>query len=128
MVSWPFLTRLKRVVPLSTDRSVLDVEVLHLVLGHGLPCFKRAFQQGGPHCQPRVGRRAAKKIEHGFQRAQRLACPIQTDVTEQAMFDGVPLGAPSGIVAHVDRQPIAIAHLLLELQLPRDVQRDLSQQ
>lgn len=91
--------------------------MLHLVLGHGLPCFKRAFQQGGPHLQPRVGRCATQKIEHSFQRAQRLARPIQTDVTEQAMFDGVPLRAPSGIVAHIDGQPVAIAQLLSEMQL-----------
>jgi hypothetical protein len=93
------------------------VELLHLVLRNGLPFLKRPFQQGSPHRQPGTGRRATKKIEHRFQRSQGLARPIQADVAEQAMLVGVLLGAPDGIMAYPDRQPIAIAHAFLPIEL-----------
>jgi hypothetical protein len=105
------------VVPLATDAVVFDIELLHLSIGHLLPFHIDPIQQSGSYPQPRSGDRAANRVEHRVQTPQWLACPVQTDLAEQPMLNGIPFGAPSGIVADGYGESIAIAHLLLQVLL-----------
>lgn len=109
--------RSDRVVPLATEAVVFDIELLHLSIGNLLPFLVGAIQQSGPHPQTAVSRRATNKVEHGVQTPQWLACPVQTDLAEQPMFDRIPFGTPGGIVADRHGESIPIAHLLLQLLL-----------
>jgi len=59
--------------------------------------------------------RAAKEGQHGFESAQRIACPIGTDMVEQTMFYRVPLRCSRGIVADGDFQAVLVGPAL---QLP----------
>jgi len=45
--------------------------------------------------------------------------PVQADVAEQTMLNGVPLGSPGGIVADHDLDTEAVGELFLELLLPQ---------
>src|SRR5947209_3025528 len=105
------------VVPLATDAVVFDIELLHLSIGHLLSFRIGAIQQSGPYPQPGAGDRAAHRAEHRVQTPQWLTSPVQTDLAEQPMLNGIPFGASSGIVAHGHGESIAIAHLLLQVLL-----------
>jgi hypothetical protein len=106
-----------RIVPLATDAVVFDIELLHLSIRNLLPFLIGAIQQSGSYPQLRLGERATKRGEHGVQTAEWLACPVETDLAEQPVFDRIPFGTPGGIVAHRHAESIAIAQLLLQLLL-----------
>lgn len=74
-------------------------------------------------CFPKLSRTPStgtiKFPDHRLIGPQWLACPILADLTEQAMFDGVPFGSAGGVMADGDRETKAVADPRLELLLPK---------
>src|SRR5262249_50445967 len=74
---------------------------------------------GLPWRDQACGRCSATDVaEHGLPRAQGLASPIETDMTEQPMLNGMPLRAAGRIVADGHRQAKPVTHLGLQLVFP----------
>ena len=105
------------IVPLATHTLLFDVELLHLRIGHLLSFLKGSIQPSSPNRQPGLGGGAAYIVEHDVQVAQRLARPIQADLAKEPMLDGIPFRTPRGIMAHGHAESIAIAELLLQVEL-----------
>ena len=100
-----------------THALVFKVELLHLLIGHFLSFLKDAVEHRRLNRQAGLGGGAPDVVEHEVQTAQRLAGPIQTDLTKEPMLDGIPFRAAGGIMAHRHAQSIAIADLFLQVQL-----------
>src|SRR5262249_7987428 len=88
--------------------SIRDLELRLVGLAH----------RACPHNQTRLRGRATDVGEHDRQRTQRLAFPVLTDRTKQAVLDWVPLGSACRIVADCYRQVESVGHLYLQLVLP----------
>ena len=92
---------------------------LHLRIRDRLAGRVGSFQQDGLDPQPRRRGGVANVPQHRLPCPQRLASPVETDGTEQAVLDGVPLRAARRVVADRDGQPQPVAQLLLQLLLPQ---------
>ena len=65
-----------------------------------------------------LGSGFSDQTQDGWVTIQRLACPMFTDLTEEAMLNGIPLGGSGGIVADGDRHTEPIHQLLLKGMFP----------
>jgi hypothetical protein len=70
------------------------------------------------HLQACCGCRPTDIAQHGVPGPQGLPRPIEADMAEQAMLNGIPLRAAGRIMAHSHCQSQPVAHLLLPLLLP----------
>ena len=95
-----------------------EMECAHLGCDDFLSVWVVAGLEDGVHCQAAQRRGAANEGEQRVLRSQRYAGPVAADLTEEPVFDGVPLRATSGIVAHGHRQPETIADLHLQPFIP----------
>lgn len=96
---------------------LFEVELLHLVIGDLLPFLTSSVSASSMHPQPGLGGGTANILEHGVQTAQRLARPIQADLTKEPMLDGIPFRTPGRIMADGHAESIAITERLLQLEL-----------
>ena len=78
------------VVPLATKGLLMDGERLHLGFGddHALWGSFRCRVWPSLACR---GASVSDELHHSLEGSQRLTTPVLCDVTEEAMFDAVPL-------------------------------------
>ena len=58
-------------------------------------------------------RRTPNESEHHIEIAQRLACPVHTDVAEEPVFYRIPFGARRRVMTQGDCQPEGVTQLVL---------------
>ena len=58
-------------------------------------------------------------FQHDLESPQRLSSPIDTDGTEEPMFNGVPFRSSGWIVAHHDFNMESIRQLVLKAKFPQ---------
>lgn len=58
-------------------------------------------------------RRTPDEPEHHIEIAQRLACPVHTDVAKEPLFYRIPFGARRRVMTQGDRQPEGVTQLVL---------------
>ena len=104
----------ERVVPLWAGRVVLQAEALHRLIGDPLAGLVAAAPQPGADLQAGVGGRPADVADQGLEAAQGFARPVEADVAEEPVLDGVPLRAAARVMADSHRETVLIAQVLLE--------------
>ena len=97
---------------------MLDLERLHHGVGDTLADLIDTCQQTGGDFQPRPGGRATDVAKQRLKAVQGLPRPIEADLTEQAMFNGIPLRAPRRVMANRHRQAEPITESALQLLFP----------
>src|SRR4030088_1663262 len=69
------------------------------------------LESGGCHRTP-------DEPEHHIEIAQRLACPVHTDVAEEPVFYRIPFGARRRVMTQGDRQRERLPHLVCQCLFP----------
>jgi hypothetical protein len=96
----------------------LETEFFHRLIRDPLAGFIAAASQHGINRQSRTRRRSSNIPDRRLEAVQGLARPIQADVAEQAMLDGIPFRTAAWIMADRHLQARFITEVLLELSLP----------
>jgi hypothetical protein len=76
------------------------------------------WNEGRPDLQTCFRLRVSNVAQHDLQRTQRFACPVDTDVTEQPVFDRIPFRRSSWIMTNRDLKSVMIRHGL-QFEFPK---------
>ena len=82
------------------------------------PLLKGAVNEKGFDGQASRGGCAADVVEHDVKRAQRLACPVARDLTEETILNGIILGGAGRIMADHNRDAESVNELALQRKFP----------
>ena len=78
---------------------VQEVELCHFRGSRLVALGVVSLHEGRADAEPRLSLGCADEVEHGVESGQWLACPVLGDLTEESVFDGIPLGGARRIVA-----------------------------
>ena len=92
---------------------------MHLFVRHLDALLVLAVHQEGFDLQSGFCRGIADVSEQRLQGTERLARPVQADITEQTVFDGIPLGGTGRIMTYLDLKAEAVANSNLQLLFPK---------
>ena len=95
-----------------------QTQASHLLVGYFYPLGVFPGDDGRLCLQTRFRLRATNVAQHDLERTQWLACPVDADVTEQPVFDGIPFRRSSRIVTNRDLEPVTIRQFL-QSELPQ---------
>lgn len=93
-------------------------EEAHLGVGDFLGRGKKAFDQAAGHTQPGFGFGLPHGANDGVEAHQGLTSPVFANLTEEAVFDGIPLGGTGGVMTDGDLDSKRVNELFLKFPLP----------
>src|ERR1700735_2105281 len=96
-----------------------QAQFLHRRVGDFYSLFIPLMYHSCSDLQARLRLGGANTTQHSRERTQWGGGPICTDETEQMVFDRVPLGSSSRIVANGHLQSVTVGQLLLQANLPK---------
>lgn len=100
---------LQRVVPLRADAMWCQPKTSHFVVGDSFAQFVAATLERCSDRQSGACRCIRDIVGYQLEAAQGFSRPIEADVTEQSMFDRIPLRATARVMANGHRQTAGIA-------------------
>ena len=95
------------------------MQPLHHCVGDLLAGLVDPFEQLRGDRQPRRRGGVAQRPQHCLEAAQGLACPVETDLTEPAMLNRLPLRTARWIMTDRHRHPEPVAEVAWPLRLPQ---------
>src|SRR5258707_15467738 len=104
--------RVDRVVQLGPYATPLQAQACDVLGCYAALCRILLLVQAGTARKPRRRPCRAYVFQDRLVADQRRAGPVGADLTEQPVFDRVPLRRPGGIVGHRDDQPELVRQLL----------------
>lgn len=108
------------VVPVSLEFASFDTELVHFVVTDLAPLVVLILVEPTVNLKAGCGPGRPDQLDDNLQRFEGNALPFARDVTEDAMFDLVPLARPGGKMANLDDHPRLVGKLL-KLELPQSV-------
>src|SRR5207237_6484006 len=107
-----------RTIPHRKSGVRFDIQGVHVSVADFLPFRIISRLKGSPVYQSSRGSCAPNESQQRLPGSQGHASPVATDLAKQSVLDGIPLGAPSWIVAHRHGQSETIANFHLEALFP----------